>query len=193
MHNFELWFTLGLQHILDFKGYDHICYITALTVLFPLQDWKRLLILVTAFTIGHSLTLALSVLNVISPPQKTVECLIPVTIIVTCIYNIKMYKNPIKGVAVNYVLALIFGFIHGMGFSYLLKSLLGREESIIGQLFSFNLGLEAGQLVIVACVLLISLILQRFTNITRRYYMLFVSASVLVIASVLLIQRLNEI
>jgi hypothetical protein len=193
MHDFWLWFTTGLQHILDLNGYDHICYVTVLTVLFPPQEWKKLLILITAFTIGHSLTLALSVLNLISPPQKLIECLIPITIILTCLYNIKSYKNPPKGVLINYILALTFGFIHGMGFSYLLKSLLGREESIIGPLFSFNIGLEAGQLVIVTCVLLISVILERFIKTKRKYYSLFVSSAVLVIASALLVQRLNEL
>jgi hypothetical protein len=193
MHDFSLWFTTGLQHILDFNGYDHICYVTALTVLFPPQEWKKLLMLVTAFTIGHSLTLALSVLNIISPPQKIIECLIPLTILLTCMFNIKSYKNPPKGVSLTYFLALTFGFIHGMGFSYLLKSLLGREENIVGPLFSFNVGLEAGQLVIVACVLLISVILQRFTKVERKHYSLFVSSAVFVIALILLIQRLNEL
>ena len=193
MHNSWLWFSTGLQHILDFNGYDHICYVTALTVLFPVQEWKKLLVLVTAFTIGHSLTLALSVLNFISPPQKIIECLIPITIIATCVYNLISVKNPPKGVSFNYVLALIFGFIHGMGFSYLLKSLLGKEESIMAPLFSFNIGLEAGQLVIVACVLLISVFLQAFTNVQRKQYVLIVSSAVLVIAIMLLVQRLNEL
>ena len=142
MHDFWLWFTIGLQHILDVNGYDHICYVTALAVLFPINEWRKLLVLVTAFTIGHSLTLAISVLNVISLPQKLIECLIPVTIIATCIYNVFSAKNPPKRVSLNYFLALIFGLIHGMGFSYLLKSLLGREESRVGPLFSFNVGLR---------------------------------------------------
>ncbi len=192
MQDFWLWFTIGLQHILDFNGYDHICYVTALTVLFPLNEWKKLLILVTAFTIGHSLTLALSVLNFISLPQKMIECLIPITIIITCIYNIISSKNPPKRVSFNYVLALIFGFIHGMGFSYLLKSLLGRQESIIAPLFSFNIGLEAGQLVIVASILFISVILQTFTGVQRKHYVLFVSSAVFVISTLLLVQRINE-
>src|ERR1035437_2592049 len=119
MQNFWLWFSTGLQHILDFNGYDHICYVAALTVLFPLSEWKKLLILITAFTIGHSLTLALSVFNFISPPQKIIECLIPLTILATCVYNITSRNNLQKSVTFNYVLALIFGFIHGMGFSYL--------------------------------------------------------------------------
>ncbi|MGZ3861619.1 MAG: HupE/UreJ family protein [Bacteroidia bacterium] len=192
MSDFSLWFATGIQHILDLNGYDHICYIAALTVMYPLYEWKKLLVLVTAFTIGHSLTLALSVTNVISPPQKVIECLIPLTIIVTCLYNIKNRKNPPKRVSPAYILALTFGFIHGMGFSYLLKSLLGREENLIGPLFSFNTGLEVGQLVIVLCVLLISVILQRFTKLERKYYSLVVSSAVCVIATALLIQRINE-
>src|ERR1700747_2319365 len=96
MQNFLLWFITGLQHILDFNGYDHICYVTVLTVLFPLNEWKKLLVLVTAFTIGHSITLALSVLNFISPPQKIIECLIPLTILTTCVYNISIRNNPPK-------------------------------------------------------------------------------------------------
>lgn len=193
MTDFYLWFTTGLQHILDLNGYDHICYIAALTVMFPPREWKKLLVLVTAFTIGHSLTLALSVLNIISVPQSLIECLIPVTIITTCVYNLSTYKNPPKGVSFIYVLALTFGFIHGMGFSYLLRSLLGREESIVGPLFSFNLGLELGQLLIVACVLLISVFLERLIRVERKHYARFVSSAVCVIAIVLLIQRINEL
>jgi len=187
-----LWFSTGLQHILDISGYDHICYVAVLSVLFPLIEWKKILILVTAFTVGHSLTLLLSTLNIISAPQKLIECLIPITIIATCINNVFFAKNPPKGVSVNYILALIFGFIHGMGFSYLLKSLLGREENIVGPLFSFNMGLEAGQLVIVACVLLISVFLQA-VKVQRRHYVLLVSSAVLVIATLLLAQRINEV
>src|ERR1700739_3882344 len=96
MHDFWIWFTTGLQHILDFAGYDHICYVTALTVLFPLSEWKKLLVLVTAFTICHAITLALSVLNFISPPQKIIECLIPLTILTSCVYNISIRNNPPK-------------------------------------------------------------------------------------------------
>ncbi|HXB39951.1 MAG TPA: HupE/UreJ family protein [Bacteroidia bacterium] len=192
MPDFWLWFSTGLQHILDFSGYDHICYVTVLTVLFPIAEWKKLLVLVTAFTIGHSLTLALSVIHVISPPQKIIECLIPLTILATCIHNIVSLNHPPKRVIFNYSLALFFGFIHGTGFSYLLKSLLGKEENIIAPLLSFNLGIEAGQLVIVCAVLLISLILQSFTKITKKRYVLFVSSVVAVIAVLLLIQRIND-
>ena len=191
MNDFWLWFSTGFHHILDWNGYDHICYVTCLTVLFPLYEWKRLLLLVTAFTIGHSLTLALSVLHLISPPQKIIECLIPITILITCANNIYMRNKKLKSVTFNYSMALIFGFIHGMGFSYLLKSLLGREGNIIGPLFSFNIGLEVGQLIIVASVLFISLILESFFKVAKKDYIFFVSSAVFGIALILLMERIK--
>jgi ABC-type antimicrobial peptide transport system permease subunit len=192
MHDFWLWFSIGLQHILDLSGYDHICYIVALTVVFPISEWRKLLVLITAFTIGHSLTLALSTLNIISPKQELIECLIPLTILATCIYNIIMRKKPLKTVTLNYFFAFSFGLIHGMGFSYLLKSLLGREESIIGPLFSFNIGLEIGQLIIVSAVLLISVILNAVIRMKKEHVILAVSSLVLTISLFLLTQRINE-
>jgi ABC-type antimicrobial peptide transport system permease subunit len=192
MGNFGLWFTTGFGHILDWQGYDHICYITVLTILFPAHEWRKLLVLVTAFTVGHSLTLALSTLDLVHLPKKWIETLIPVTILVTCIFTIARRNKPLKKVSLNYVLALFFGLIHGMGFSYLLKSMLGREENIIGPLFSFNLGLEAGQLVIVAAVLLISVILERLFRIAKKEYVMFVSSAVFGVAGVMLMERISE-
>lgn len=190
MSDFSLWFITGLQHILDWNGYDHICYVLVLAVSFPVKEWKKLLGLITAFTIGHSLTLALSVLDIIKVPQSTIEVLIPLTILLTCIFTIIKREQAVKTVSVNYFLALFFGLIHGMGFSYLLKSMLGREQSIISPLFSFNLGLEAGQLVIVAAVILISLFLENVLKIKRGNYVFFLSAAVFGIASVLLLERM---
>ena len=191
MNDFWLWFTTGFHHILDWNGYDHICYVTCLTVLFPLNEWKKLLVLITAFTIGHSLTLALSVLHIISLPQKLIECLIPITILITCVYNIYSRNKKLKSLTFNYSMALFFGFIHGMGFSYLLKSLLGREGPIVGPLFSFNIGLEAGQLIIVSCVLFISLILESLFRVAKKDYIFFVSSAVFGIALLLLIERIK--
>ncbi len=190
MNDFTLWFSTGFEHILDWQGYDHICYVLVLSVLFPLSEWRKLLVLITAFTIGHSLTLALSTLNIIKIPHHTIEWMIPLTILVTCVFNLVKRNKPIKTVSFNYVLALFFGLIHGMGFSYLLKSMLGREESIVGPLFSFNIGLEAGQLVIVAVVLLISVILERFFRTAKKDYVFFVSSAVFGIASVMLLERI---
>jgi len=200
MNEFWLWFSTGTGHILDWSGYDHILYVMVLCALFSLKDWKKLLILVTAFTIGHSLTLAASVLQLFSVKQAYVEVLIPLTILITCIVNIYSRKNftmqhrhSTVNYKFNYALALVFGFIHGMGFSYLLKSMLGREESFVLPLLSFNLGLEAGQLIIVVCMLFLSVFLARFTRIKKADYLFFVSSAVFGIAFLLFVQRLNDL
>ena len=200
MNEFWLWFSTGTGHILDWNGYDHILYVIALCVLFTAREWKQLLILITAFTIGHSLTLAASVLQVFTVRQAWVEVLIPLTILLTCLVNISgrnkgadPHRRANISYRFNYTLALLFGFIHGMGFSYLLKSMLGKEESIVLPLLSFNLGLEFGQLIIVACMLLLSVFLTRFTRIKKPDYLFFVSSAVFGIAFLLFVQRLNDL
>jgi uncharacterized membrane protein YczE len=200
MNEFWLWFSTGTGHILDWSGYDHILYVMVLCTLFSLKDWKKLLILVTAFTIGHSLTLAASVLQLFYVKQAYVEVLIPLTILITCVVNIYSRKNftmqhrhSTVNYKFNYVLALVFGFIHGMGFSYLLKSMLGKEESLVLPLLSFNLGLEVGQLIIVVCMLFLSVFLARFTRIKKADYLFFVSSAVFGIAFLLFVQRLNDL
>lgn len=197
MNEFLIWFTTGLEHILDWKGYDHILYIIALCIMFSLKQWKKILTLVTAFTTGHSLTLAASALNVITVKQAYIEILIPFTIIITCLVNLYYSKrfdtaqrDKSFNYYLNYSLALCFGFIHGMGFSYLLKSMLGKEESIVFPLLSFNLGLEIGQLIIVASVLLFSVFLSRFTEHRKKIIQQTVSLSVCAVAIFLLIERI---
>ena len=184
MSNFSVYFTLGRQHIADIKGLDHILFIMALCGRYTIQDWKKLLLLVTAFTIGHSLTLLLSVLNFIHIRSQWIELLIPVTIIITCISNLFVKKFAFKtSYPLIYFFALFFGLIHGLGFSYYLKSLLGRDQSIIVKLLAFNVGLEAGQLTIVAAILLITFICINLIKLNRRDYLLFLSAAIFGIAS----------
>lgn len=200
MNDFWIWFSTGFDHILDWNGYDHILYVMALCVLFSVNEWKKLLVLVTAFTIGHSLTLAISALNIFTIKQGIIEVLIPITILFTCIVNL-FYKNRLnnssrnqsKNYSFNYVLALLFGFIHGMGFSYLLRSMLGKEASVVFPLLSFNLGLELGQLIIVAVMLLFSVFLTRFTRIKKSDYVFFISSAVFGIAFLLFVQRLTDL
>ncbi|MGB3586189.1 MAG: HupE/UreJ family protein, partial [Tunicatimonas sp.] len=155
MSTFSLYFNLGLTHILDILGYDHILFVVALCALYMLRDWRKVLILITAFTIGHSITLALATLNIIQVNVALIEFLIPVTIFITAVSNIlRSQKNVSPSrVQLNYAYALFFGLIHGMGFSNYLRSLLGKEEDITVPLLAFNLGLELGQIVIVAIVL----------------------------------------
>ena len=162
---FSVYFQLGIQHIADLAAYDHILFIVALCAIYRPVDWKRLLILVTAFTIGHSLTLALSALDVIRFNQSLIEFLIPVTILITALLNfLPSEKENNRLPWWKYILPLLFGFIHGMGFSNYFKSLLGKEESVVKPLFAFNLGIETGQVVIVIVLMLLTYF---FVNILR--------------------------
>lgn len=162
MTEFELYLRLGFEHISDLKGYDHILFVIALAAVYPLREWKHLLVLVTAFTIGHSVTLALSTLGWVNVDADLIETLIPVTIFITAAINIfeRFAKDPEKALQrdwrMKYALAIGFGLIHGLGFSNYLRAILGSEESLVLPLFSFNVGLELGQLVILVITFLVS-------------------------------------
>jgi len=190
MSDFGLYFTLGRQHIADWQGIDHILFILALCLRYQFSDWQKLLILVTAFTIGHSITLALSVLNMVHFSTKWIEFLIPVTIVLTAISNVFVKKFVYKSkYPFIYFMALFFGLIHGLGFSNYLKSLLGKDNNIIMQLLAFNVGLEVGQILIVIGVLLVSFVLVGLIKINRREYILYMSGGVFALAMQMCLQR----
>lgn len=190
MQDFGIYFELGLQHILDLSGYDHILFVIALCCTYFIKDWRKVIVLVTAFTIGHSLTLALSVFNLIRVDTVLIEFLIPVTILITAFSNVaKRRRRRTNTDWLIYGYALFFGLIHGLGFSNYLRSLLGKESSIAGPLFAFNLGLELGQLVIVFLVLLVSFIVTGIFAVSRRDWTFFLSAAVFGIALVMALER----
>lgn len=190
MQDFSLYFELGWQHILNWKGYDHILFVIVLCGAYTLTDWKRVLLLVTAFTIGHSITLALSVLKVITVKTNLIEFLIPVTILVTAASNILGGKSSRpKGVQLKYVLALFFGLIHGMGFSNYLNSLLGKSTNIVAELFAFNIGLEFGQIIIVTGILLISFILINIFKVKKWNWNFFLSSAIFGISFIMAAER----
>ncbi|MGZ4059491.1 MAG: HupE/UreJ family protein [Bacteroidia bacterium] len=190
MHNFYIWFTTGIEHIADWKGYDQILFLLVLCGIYPLAQWKKVLFNITAFTIGHSLTLALSVLNIIKINTSLVEFLIPVTIIITCIVNIKKRNNyDHENKRPTYWLACFFGLIHGLGFSTLLKEMLGDQQSVLFPLFSFNIGLEVGQLFIVICVMIFSLALTSILKLKQNNWNFFISSAVFGIAFIMAIDR----
>ena len=178
MSEFEIYLKLGIDHILDLDAYDHIVFIVALHAVYTLKEWRKVLILVTSFTIGHSITLMLSAFDVIPVNTRLIEFLIPVTILMTSIYNVfdKEEKHKQK-IRLNYFLALIFGLIHGMGFSNYFKSLMGMEENVVLPLFAFNLGVEIGQLAIVAIILVALWIFIDKLKILHRDWNLFISGS----------------
>ena len=188
MSSFQLYFKLGLQHILDIQGFDHILFVLALCAVYVARDWKKILILVTAFTIGHSLTLALATFNVIQIRSEVIEFLIPVTIAITALTTIfKPKPSTGKGIQLNYLFAIFFGLIHGLGFSNYLKALLGKEASLWQPLLAFNLGLEAGQIVIVVAFILVTSLLN-LAGVSRREWTLIVSSFVLGVACMLMLE-----
>jgi len=193
MGEFQLYFGLGKDHILDYaNGYDHILFVLSLCAIYVVGDWKRILLLVTAFTIGHSITLALATLQIISVNSSIVEFLIPLTILFTCVTNLfkKETKYTKGGIQVNYLLALFFGLIHGMGFSNYLRALLGKNQSILSQLLAFNLGLEFGQIVIVGVFMIVCFILVDLLRVERRDWKMVLSSAIAGIAFVLIKDRI---
>lgn len=190
MSTFSLYFQLGQEHILDSGAYDHMAFVIALAALYQFSDWKRVLILVTAFTIGHSITLALATLKIITANMALIEFLIPVTILLTAVSNLFIREEAIYGrnVQLNYLLALVFGLVHGLGFSNYLQAILGKEESITWPLFAFNVGLEAGQIIIVGIFLGISFLFVSFFGVARRDWRMIVSSAVAGVALTLVLE-----
>ena len=190
MEEFWTYFEIGREHIADLAGYDHILFVMALCLRYVASEWKKILILVTAFTIGHSITLALSVLDYLNVPSHLIEFLIPVTIVLTALANVYRINQQRESTGfLIYSLALFFGLIHVLGFSNYLKSMLGKDENIITELLAFNIGLEVGQLLIVAAVLLVSVICIQLLKIQRKDYLLYTSGAVFGIALLMSIER----
>ena len=198
MNDFLIYLRLGFDHITDPRGYDHILFVIALCAVYTIRQWRQVLILVTAFTIGHSITLALATLGLINYSTELIELLIPVTILITAISNffytepkkrtLRTDKKPINA-AWRYGLTLTFGLIHGMGFSNYLRSLLGREADIVQPLLAFNIGLELGQLLIVGIVLTLAYVVLDVLRSSRLGWTLIVSGIVAGMALSLIINN----
>ncbi len=190
---------LGMHHIADLRGYDHILFVAALTVAYRPGDWRRLLWLVTAFTVGHSITLALATLNVVRVNSRLVEIGIAVTIVITSLMAIAVAARsdpgaltPVseRGQRVRYLMAGAFGLIHGLGFSTFLRSLLGEESSIFVPLLSFNVGLELGQLSIVLAVLALGFVVEQGVRLARRDWVLVASGAIAAIGTTMVVERI---
>lgn len=196
--NFELYFKLGIEHITDLNGYDHILFIIAICTNYRVAQWKELAILVTAFTVGHSLSLALAVLNYVSFNPALIEFLIPITILSTSIHNIIKLPKPLitseyKTDYTKYLLVLLFGLIHGLGFSNFLKETLVQNESIFTPLLAFNLGLEFGQLLIVFLFLLLNFLFLNLLRKEQRDWTIFVSGAISSVAFLIAVEKFKEL
>ncbi len=191
MSQFWLYFQLGLEHVLDWNAYDHILFLIVLVAACSFNSWKRVLWLVTIFTLGHTLALFLSVYGVVTVSSLWVELLIAVTILITALYNIftAKKKESQKNTGLLYFATAFFGIIHGLGFSTYFKMIASGTESKFLPLVEFALGIEAAQVIVVLIVLILSFIFQNFFRVNRRDWILILSA--IVIGIILPILREN--
>lgn len=190
MSDFLFYLNLGWEHIISLDALDHQLFVLALVAVYSYKDWKKILVLVTAFTIGHSVTLALSVFNLLKVPSNWVEFLIPLTIAITALDNILMRNNQKSLMKMNYYLALFFGLIHGMGFANTARMMLAKEQSIFVPLLGFNIGLELGQIVVVFAILIILFILLNIFKVNRKDWIMFVSSGVFALALQMTLERI---
>ena len=192
MQDFLFYLQLGWEHIISKDALDHQLFILALIAIFSFRDWKKVLILVTAFTIGHSLTLVLSALDVFRFPSDWVEFLIPCTIVFTALDNIIFSKNEKKLIQLNYYLALLFGLIHGMGFANSVRMMLASEQDITLPLFGFNVGLELGQIVVVAIALFIHYIFSEVLKLSNKIWIYIISVPIFIFALKMALERIPQ-
>lgn len=180
MDDFMLYFKMGLNHVLDFSAIDHILFLIVLTVVFSFKQWKKVLWLITLFTLGHSLSLALAAFEIVEISVDLIEFLIPLTIFITAVINLFTAKKTSKGKEnINLVFALFFGLIHGLGFSNYFKMMIGQEEDKVLPLLEFALGIEAAQVIIVLSILSLGFFFQNVFNVNRRDWILVFSSIVI--------------
>ena len=193
MQDFIFYFQIGWKHILSWDATDHIYFIVALSIIYAFKDWKKVLVLVTAFTIGHAITLYLSALDVFRFSVEWVEFAIPCTILVTAVSNllIKQEKKT-KGI-LQYVMAIGFGLVHGMGYANYIRMMLSSNQSLVSSLFSFNVGLELGQILVVLFVLSVQWLLTKYKLISPRMLAVLVSVYVSVVSLMLAFERCQSL
>lgn len=182
MSEFWIYFNIGLKHVLDINAYDHVLFLLALTVPYTFKDWKRVLILVTLFTVGHTLSLMLSVYEVVYIKESLVEFLIPITILITALFHLFTAGKSSKKESITFVafVTLFFGIIHGLGFSNYFKAILpGTASEKLMPLLEFALGIETAQIIVVMFALIVSYIVQTFFRFSKRDWTLVTSAFVI--------------
>ncbi|MFM9983812.1 MAG: HupE/UreJ family protein [Flavobacteriales bacterium] len=183
----------GILHITDIQGYDHMLFLLALCAPYSYLDWKKIIWMATAFTVGHSITLALSAMDIIRFSSDLIELLIPITIMITAVWNVLSLKFRFTGTDwVRYAVTAGFGLIHGMGFSTYLRIILTQASSLIKELFLFNLGVEIGQLVIISGILILIFVLVRVIKLPNPKVNVILSSFAFLIAAWLVYGKLVE-
>ncbi|MEC3875752.1 HupE/UreJ family protein [Chryseobacterium salviniae] len=190
MQDFLFYLNLGWEHIISLDALDHQLFVLALIAVYSFNDLKKILILITAFTIGHSITLALSTFDIIRINSAWVEFLIPLTIVLTSLNNIFFRNKKKPQNNANYYLALIFGLIHGMGFANTARVMIAKSQSIAVPLLGFNIGLELGQIAIVFGILMVLFMLLKVFKVNQKDWVLFVSSGVFALSLKMTLERI---
>lgn len=195
MSEFSLYFNLGLDHVLDWQAYDHVMFLLVLVAACSFNSWKRVLGLVSLFTLGHTLSLFLSVYGVVRINNGWVEALIAITIFSTALYNIftSKRKEHHKNMILLYITTAFFGIIHGLGFSSYFKMISSNISGKFIPLLEFSLGIETAQIIVVITALIFAFIFQRFLRVTRRDWILVISSIVIGVILPILIENVKAL
>lgn len=188
---FYSYLNLGFQHIVDINGYDHLLFIITLCAIYEITEWRKVVVVITAFTLGHSVTLVLASLKIIFPNRYLIELLIPVTILISGVFNLFSLNGKLKRskLMAKYLMALFFGLIHGMSFSSFFTDLMGDSSRIILPLFSFNVGIEVGQLMVIFIYYLIVYLFYRFAKVSYKTIAVFFSVLGILVSTILIFYR----
>ncbi|AIJ37005.1 Sulfate transport ATP-binding protein cysA [Flavobacterium psychrophilum] len=192
MSEFWLYFNIGLKHVLNISAYDHVLFLIALTVPYAFKDWRRLLLLISLFTLGHTLALVLSVFGILYVKANLIEFIIPITILLVALFNLFTAgkNNKGEGISLLSFITLFFGIIHGLGFSNYFKTILpGNATQKLLPLSEFALGIETAQIIVVILILIISYIAQTVFRFSKRDWTLVMSAFIIGVVVPLLIQN----
>ena len=189
MTDFIFYFKLGWFHILSLDAFDHLYFIAVLSIIYTFSSWKRVLVLITAFTIGHAITLFLSALDILRFNDQYVEFAIPCTIFISAGVNLLRRDGLAEAGRIQYLLAILFGLVHGMGFANAIRFMLSSDQHIISSLLSFNIGLESGQIFVVLLVLFVGWFVQRMKLFSQRDWVLIFSSIIFGLSFQMAIER----
>lgn len=181
MSDFWIYFTIGLKHMWNILAYNDVLFLLALTVPYEFKSWKRILILISLFTAGHTLALMLSVFNIITIKVNIVAFIIPILILITALYNILSSGKSSKRENITFIAIVtsLFGIIHGLGFANYFNNLLsGKPTDKLLPLFESSLGFFISQIIVVILALLLAYVVQTLLKLSKRDWILIISAFV---------------
>jgi hypothetical protein len=182
MSDFWIYFEVGMRHVLNIFSYDHVLFLIALSIPYVFKDWKKILLLVSLFTLGHTLALFLSVYEIVVVKVDIIEFLIPITILITAFFHLFTVGKTVKNYSISVVgfITLFFGIIHGLGFATYFKSIIGgTRNSKLLPLLEFATGIEAAQIIVVLIALIVAYCVQTLFRFSKRDWTLMTSSFVI--------------